>query len=129
MRVVTVLVLMIMLLCGVMPAQGAEQVARFSGYKSAKTVDFEVKAPWLIDWRVTSDFPQSMVIEVSMYQGFNGDHEGKILKTKYIGNGAILFNKSGRFRFVVDSQFVNWDLRIKQLTPEEAALYTPRFED
>ncbi|MEJ2534764.1 MAG: hypothetical protein P8008_04695, partial [Gammaproteobacteria bacterium] len=33
----------------------AETVAEFSGSSSRTTAEFEVEAPWLLDWRVSSD--------------------------------------------------------------------------
>ena len=36
----------------------AEQLVReFSGSRTMQTAEFEVEAPWLIDWRVNSEFP------------------------------------------------------------------------
>ena len=120
--------LLMVLLTGT-PAYAEEEVARLSGYGSATTAEFEVESPWILDWRVNTDFPQSLVIEISLMDSLTGFRDGLILKTSYRGNGVKLFKQSGRYRFRVDSTLAIWEFRVKQLTPEEAELYTPRSEN
>ncbi len=100
-------------------------VREFSGSRSLDTAAFEVRAPWLIDWRVNSDFPQAMGIAVALVDAGTGVHMGRVLKTKAPGNGVRLINESGNFRFKVDAAVANWTLKVIQLTEEEAKLYTP----
>jgi hypothetical protein len=112
--------LMIVILIVISPVFSAgiaaeEVVRKFSGSRSMETAEFEVKAPWLIDWRVNSDFPSSMGISV-----------GKVFKTKKPGNGVRLMDEGGRYRFKVDATVANWSLKVIQLTPEEAEQYTPK---
>ena len=46
-------------------AAGAEVLVReFSGSRTLQTAEFEVKAPWLIDWRVNSEFEESMGLAI-----------------------------------------------------------------
>ncbi|MBT8058998.1 MAG: hypothetical protein KJO33_05345 [Gammaproteobacteria bacterium] len=105
---------------------GAETLVReFSGSRSLDTAAFEVRAPWLIDWRVNSDFPQAMGIAVALVDAGTGVHKGRVLKTKSPGNGVRLIDESGSFRFKVDAAVANWRLKVIQLTEEEAELYTP----
>ncbi|MEL7448178.1 MAG: hypothetical protein AAFN78_03160 [Pseudomonadota bacterium] len=111
------------------PVHAEEEVGRWKGFKSGSTEDFKVKAPWILDWRINTDVPQAMSIEISLINAISGFRDGVVLKSKYRGNGVKLFNQDGRFRFRVDSAFTNWDLKVRQLTPEEAALYTPRREE
>jgi hypothetical protein len=101
-------------------------VTRLSGSESATTRDFDVQAPWILDWRVSTDFPQAMAIEISLVDAVTGFHDGQILQTKYQGNGVRLFNKSGRFRFRVSSTLTKWNLRVEELTRQEAEEYKPR---
>lgn len=108
-------------------AQGAELVREFSGDRSTQTVEFEVTAPWLIDWRVNSDFPQAMGVSVELVSA-SGAYEGRVLKTKAPGNGVRLMQQNGRFSFKIDATVAYWRLRVEQLTPEEAKLYTPKSE-
>ena len=106
--------------------QASELVRTFSGSRSIETAEFEVKAPWLVDWRVNSDFPSSMGIAVSLAYGGTGVHAGKVFKTKSPGNGLRLIEESGRFKFKVDAAITDWTLKVIQLTPEEAEQYKPK---
>jgi hypothetical protein len=106
--------------------QASELVRTFSGSRSIETAEFEIKAPWLVDWRVNSDFPSSMGIAVSLAYGGTGVYAGKVFKTKSPGNGLRLIEESGRFKFKVDAAITNWTLKVIQLTPEEAELYKPK---
>ena len=107
-------------------AQASELVRKFSGSRSTDTAEFEVKAPWLVDWRVNSDFPNSMGIAVTLAYGGTGVHAGKVFKTKSPGNGLRLIEESGRFKFKVDAAITDWTLKVIQLTPEEAEVYAPK---
>ncbi len=106
--------------------QASELVRKFSGSRSTETAEFEVKAPWLVDWRVNSDFPNSMGIAVTLAYGGTGVHAGKVFKTKSPGNGLRLIEESGRFKFKVDAAITDWTLKVIQLTPEEAEVYAPK---
>lgn len=106
-------------------AHAGELVRQFSGDRSTETPEFEVEAPWLIDWRVNSEFPSSMGISVQLVNA-NGAYEGRVIKTKSPGNGVRLMQDGGRFSFKVDATVASWTLKVEQLTPEEAELYTPK---
>jgi hypothetical protein len=116
----------IVLTCLALPVSGAELVAEYSGEGIMTTTEFEVEAPWIMDWRVNSDYPRSMAIEIHLVDSLTGLHRGLLLQTKYPGNGVKLFNQGGRYKFRVSSTFARWSLRVEELTREEAALYTPR---
>jgi hypothetical protein len=121
----TIFVLLLLLAGAAFPLHSAELIREFSGSRSMDTAAFEVRAPWLIDWRVNSDFPSSMGIAVALVDAGTGVHRGRVLKTKYPGNGVRLVNESGTFRFKVDAAVTDWTLKVEQLTEEEAELYTP----
>lgn len=105
----------------------AEQLVReFSGSRTTQTAEFEVKAPWLIDWRVNSDFEESMGLAIVLLNEPSRTHAGTVMKTKYRGDGLRLMNEGGRFSFKVDSVLANWTIKVIQLTPAEAELYTPK---
>jgi len=97
-----------------------------SGSMSRTTREFEVQAPWIVDWRVNSDFQGSMAIEISLVDGPTSFHRGLILQTKRPGTGVKLFNESGSYRFRISSTLSRWHLKVEELTREEAELYTPR---
>lgn len=110
------------------PAPAGELVRQFSGDRSTQTLEFEVEAPWLIDWRVNSDFPSSMGVSISLLNA-SGAYEGRVVKTKAPGNGVRLMQQGGRFSFKVDATVAYWILKVEQLTPEEAELYMPKSEE
>lgn len=105
----------------------AEQLVReFKGSRTTETAEFEVKAPWLIDWRVNSDYEESMGLAIVLLNAPSGTHAGTVVKTKYRGDGLRMMEAGGRYRLKVDSVLANWTVRIIQLTPEEAEAYTPK---
>ena len=121
------LIALILLLCGIsMDASSAELVDKFTGSGSGETAEFEVQAPWLLDWRVNSDYPQMLGIEISLIDAKFGTHAGYVLKTKQAGNGVRLFHEGGRYRLKVDATMAEWTLKVEQLSREEAEQYTPR---
>lgn len=102
-------------------------VMEFKGSASRDTPEFEVKAPWILDWRVSTEGAYESAIEVSLVEAGTGVHQGRVLMTKYPGNGVKLFEEhSGEYYFRVDSSFVTWTLKVIELTEEEAAQYSPR---
>jgi len=113
---------------GVMAANAAGKtlVREFSGSRSANTADFEVQAPWIMDWRVAGDFPHMLAIDVALVDADTGVHQGRVLKTKWAGNGVRMFNEGGHYRFQVTSALVRWTLKVEQITQEEAELYSPK---
>lgn len=117
-----------LILLGLAPAApAAELVRQFSGDRSTETVEFEVKAPWLIDWRVNSDFPDSMGVEVTLVNA-SGAYEGRVFKTERPDNGVRLMQESGRYFFKVESTVSSWTLKVQQLSAEEAEQYTPKAQ-
>jgi hypothetical protein len=120
------LILITPALFGLLPAASAAELVReFSGERSTRTAEFEVEAPWLIDWRVNSDFPDTMGVGVTLVNA-SGAYEGQVFKTKKPANGVRLMQEGGRFYFNVDATVSTWTLKVEQLTPEEAELYTPK---
>ena len=113
MRYVPLIFAGLTLLGPVQPARAGELVREFSGDRSKESAEFEVAAPWLIDWRVNSDFPQSMGVSVVLVNA-SGAYEGLVVKTKAPGNGVRLMQEGGRFSFKVDATVAYWTLRVEQ---------------
>lgn len=114
-------------LAGLPATAMAEQViGSWSGDRSTTTPEFEVEAPWILDWRVTGELSRVVAVDVALVNAFTGAHEGTVLRTKTAGNGVKLFDQSGRFYFRVDASIMNWHLKVIQLTEEEAEAYTPK---
>ena len=102
-------------------------VREFSGSQSTTTSEFEVKAPWILDWRINSNYRENMGLEISLVDAKTGFMVGRIFKTKYAGNGVKLFNESGRYRLRISSSFTNWNFKVSQISPSEAELYLPKI--
>ena len=101
-------------------------VREFRGSRSATTVEFEVRAPWILDWRTATDFPGQMAVEITLVEAGTGTHQGLVLETKWPGNGVRLFDEGGKYQFKVLSNLARWTLKIEQLTRAEAEQYTPK---
>ena len=107
-------------------ALAKELVKEFRGTGNRTTAEFEGEGPWVLDWRLDGDFDTLVALDVTLVDARNGRHVGRVLHTKYKGNGVKLFEKGGRYRLRVSSTLARWTFKIEQITPEEGELYTPR---
>ncbi len=107
-------------------ASAKQLVKEFRGTGNTTTASFQVEGPWILDWRLDGDYDTLVALDVTLIDARNGRHIGRILHTKYKGNGVQLFEESGRFQFRVSSTLARWTFKVEQLTPEEAKEYTPR---
>ena len=103
-----------------------ELIREFNGSESKVTADFEVKGPWIADWRTKGDYPGQMAVDIGLVDAATGEFIGKIVTTKYIGNGVRLFKESGVYRFHINSSLARWTVRVEQLTRQEAETYIPK---
>ena len=51
-------------------AHAGEVVAEFKGARTMQTAEFEVKAPWILDWRTTGDYARDMAVVRGHLAGF-----------------------------------------------------------
>lgn len=121
------------LLCLLAPAlplcaSAGDLVFEFKGSTSRTTPEFKVKAPWVLEWRTTSNGSPQMAVDIGLYGAGTGVYEGRVLTTKFPGNGVKLFDLDGEFYFRVDSSFSTWSLKVVELSAAEAAQYTPRAD-
>ncbi len=110
-------------------ASSRSLVREFSGNKNTTTAEFRVDGPWLLDWRLDSDYVQSVALDISLIDARTGKHLGRVLHTKFIGNGLKLFDDGGIYKLRISSTLARWRVKIEQITPEEAELYTPRKDN
>ncbi len=103
-----------------------ELVREFTGSGNSTTAEFEVAAPWVLDWRVSGEFTGSLAMQVDLIKSPGSEYVGKVVETKWVSDGVRLFDEGGRYRFKVSSTFANWTLRVVQLSREEAKAYTPK---
>jgi len=118
--------LILLLLMTGATANAAETVREFKGNGNETTAAFTVEAPWLLDWRLDSDYDKFIALDITLIEAPSGKHVGRVLHTKFKGNGLKLFKHSGRYQLRVSSTLARWTLKIKQLQPEEEELYLPR---
>jgi hypothetical protein len=124
----------VMIIATILPAflagsneTGAEDLLReFSGTTSTITPTFEVDGPWLLDWRVNSDYSRFMAIDIVLLDGKTGFQIGKIKHKKEPDNGVRLFETGGRFKIRIDSSHTRWQVKVIEITRSEAELYTPK---
>ena len=107
-------------------ASASEVVRSFQGDNSTTTAEFIVDGPWLLDWRLDGDYDNLIALDIGLVDAATGRHVGRVLHTKYKGNGVKLFHEGGRYQLRVSSTLARWRIKIEQITPEEAELYTPR---
>jgi hypothetical protein len=123
-RVLFGFIILASLCCFSSVAESSEVIAEFKGSESRTTAEFEVKAPWILDWMTTGDYPGTGAIDVHLVGSQGGQYHGKVVSTKWIDNGVKLFDEGGVYRFQVSSNLMNWTLRVEQLTRKEAEAYT-----
>jgi hypothetical protein len=114
------------LMLGAGPGAAEQLIVEFKGRGNLTTAEFKAQGPWILDWRINSDYDHQISFDLELIDGRTGVLKGSILRTKSIGNGVRMFNESGSFRFRINGSFMNWQLKVKQLTRAEAALYTPK---
>ena len=107
-------------------ANGEELIAEFQGSGNRTTAEFSVSAPWILDWRINSDYNKMISFDLDLIDGTTGVLIGNIKSAKSLGNGVRLFNSGGKYRFRVNGSIIRWHLKIKELTSAEAELYTPK---
>lgn len=108
-------------------AVSAKQLIKeFKGSGNATTASFHVEGPWILDWRLDGDFDTLVALDVTLIDSRNGRHIGRVLHTKYKGNGVQLFEEGGSYQLRISSTLARWTFKIEELTPEEAEQYTPR---
>ena len=104
-------------------------VRDFSGSGNTTTADFTVEGPWLLDWRLDGRYESLLALDIALIDAKTGRHVGRVLHTKYRGNGVKLFQEGGTYRLRISSTLADWRVKIEQITPEEADQYTPRREN
>ena len=125
MRITEITILGSLLLLS-LPAAAEVTVRDFSGEGNTTTAAFLVDAPWVIDWQLFGDYDQLLALDITLINADTGFSAGRVLHTKYKGSGVRMFDVSGRYQLRISSTLARWRIKVKQLTEEEAALYTPR---
>jgi len=121
------LAILLALLFGLAPsAHAKELIKQFSGSVSADTPEFEVLAPWIVEWRITGERNPAAAVTISMIDADTGAVKGLVLRTRAASESAKLFKHSGHYYFHMDANKMNWALRVIEVSPEEAKQYEPK---
>ena len=112
----------------------SELVREFKGSGDTTTAAFSVQSPWILDWRLDSDYENLIALDIVLVDAVTGQFIGGIKSgtrnnISYRSNGVRLFHTGGRYKLRISSSLARWTLKIEQLTEEEAELYTPRNAD
>ena len=113
------------------PVDAGQLVREFKGTGNTTTAEFSVESPWIIDWRLDSDYENHVALDMILVDAVSGRFIGAIKsgpKKRITGrsNGIRLFNTAGRYKLRISSSLARWSVKVEQLTEEEAELYTPR---
>lgn len=113
------------------PADAAELVREFKGTGNTITPAFTVESPWILDWRLDSDYEIKIALDIVLVDARTGRFIGGVKSgtrnnVTNRSNGIRLFDTGGRYKLRISSSLARWSIRIEQLTEEEAELYTPR---
>jgi len=119
-------ILVVSLALAALPALASDVVKEFTGTSNMMTPVFTVESPWILDWRLNGDYETLIALDITLIEARTGKHVGRVLHTKYRGNGVKLFDKGGTYQLRVSATLARWNIKIEQLTDEEAKRYTPR---
>jgi len=113
------------------PLSASELVREFKGSGNSTTAEFTVEAPWILDWRLDSDYEYKIALDIVLIDAVTGQFLGGVKSGTRNNitdrsNGVRLFNTSGRYKLRISSSMARWSIKIEQLSEEEAELYTPR---
>ena len=105
-------------------------VREFKGTGNTTTAEFSVEAPWIIDWRLDSDYENRIALDMVLVDAKTGNFIGGI-KSGTRNNIRLAATVCDCLTLVVATRFVSvpslarWSIKVQQLTKEEAELYTP----
>ena len=63
-------------------ASAEELIVDLQGTGNQTTAEFTVKAPWILDWRINSDYNKMVSFDLDLVDGTTGVLEGNILRAK-----------------------------------------------
>jgi hypothetical protein len=106
----------------------AEDIERLTGKDSGRPRAFTVDGPWMMDWSTRSEFPMLASFEMRLYDGESGNYIGMIAELKGTGSGLKLFEEAGTFQIVIVATSSEWDISIREVSREQAAVMKRRAE-
>ena len=101
-------------------------IQEFRGDRTMDTREFRVQGPWVLDWRLDGDYGEQLFLDIALIDARTNQYVGRVVQTKWRGNGVKLFEDSGVYKLRISSTLARWRVKIEQVTEEEAKLYTPK---
>lgn len=105
-------------------AAAADIVVReFQGIGRSDTAAFSVDSPWLVEWwsrPPTAHDHKPAHLEIHLYDAVNNRYVGRVVQHAGVGDGNVLIEHTGRFRFLVQGQATNWQLKVIQVDADTA---------
>jgi hypothetical protein len=93
-------------------------VREFQGIGRTDTAAFTIDAPWLVEWwsRPPSAHDHKPAhLEIHLYDAVTNLYVGRVVQHAGVGNGNVLIERTGRFRFLVQGQATNWQVKVIQV--------------
>ncbi|MEO0574123.1 MAG: hypothetical protein AAF004_01580 [Pseudomonadota bacterium] len=106
-------------------AHAGEIILDAKGDGSTKTASFKAKGPWLLSWRINSDYRRQSAFELNLIDAQTGFFHSRVIRKPRSLNGLKLFRETGTFRFEVNTTFTYWTLVVEELTEAEADAMIP----
>lgn len=106
----------------------SDEIERLTGKDGGRSPAFTVNGPWIMEWSARSEFPLLASFEMRLYDAEADEFVGTVADLKGTGSGLKLFEKVGTFRLVIIATHSEWDIRIKEVSNEEAAVIKRRAE-
>ncbi len=78
--------------------------------------------PWLLNWRVSSDFPTLAYLEIHLYDAQTGRFVGLAVRHTGIGSGQKVIREGGEYRIAVVGRSINWGIKTEEVSEEVADL-------
>lgn len=115
----------IALAAGTRTAEAGEIILNAKGDGSTRTATFRAKGPWLLSWRINSNYRNQSAFELNLIDADTGYFHSRVIRKPRSLNGLKLFRETGTFRFEVNTTFTYWTLVVEELTEDEADAMVP----
>ena len=90
------------------PSNAGDLVREFKGTGNTTTRAFTVESPWILDWRLDSDYEMKIALDIVLIDATTGRFIGGVKSgsrnnVTYRSNGVRLFNTGGRYKLRISS--------------------------
>ena len=90
------------------PVTASELVREFKGSGNTTTAAFSVQSPWILDWRLDSDYDYQIALDIVLIDAATGNFIGGIKSgtrnnVSYRSNGVRLFHTGGHYKLRISS--------------------------